>query len=71
MTQRRPDSTFFQDPHFAARRLEAQTSGWRVWFGDATRHFWAIPRGGGGRLIEAKTIDALAEQLNRMGVDQA
>jgi hypothetical protein len=64
MTPRWPDgSIFVEDPHAAAARLEAETFGWRVWFGDATRSFWATPRGRRGRLIEAKTIDGLAEQM--------
>lgn len=34
------------DPHAAARCLDAETLGWRIWYGNKTRHFFAGPIGG-------------------------
>lgn len=52
-----------------AAHIRAQFPGIVLWFGSATRHWWAMIRlGGGWRLIEvdrprdmAKTLDALSE----------
>lgn len=71
MLPRWPDgSIFVEDPHAAARRLEAERPGWRVWWGDKTRQFWAIERGRAGRMVEAETIDALAERTSNTSTAQ-
>ncbi|GAA4088599.1 hypothetical protein [Actinomadura miaoliensis] len=44
----------------AARALEERFPGVRVWYGLATRKWWALE---GGRLLEADTPEDLAGQI--------
>ena len=54
---------------YLARRYPA----WHIWFGLATRQWWAMPRRSSpdDRLIFAPTTDALASRLSGWVVDQA
>jgi hypothetical protein len=51
-----------EDPHAAARRLDTETLGWRIWSGNKTRHFFAVPIGR-NVMIEAKTTHCLIEAI--------
>lgn len=63
MMARWPDGSMVaEDPHAAARRLDAETLGWRIWFGDSTGHFFGVQLGA-PVMVEAKTTDDLIEQI--------
>jgi hypothetical protein len=65
VTARWPDgSTVAEDPHAAAARLDAECLGWRVWYGNATGHFFAV-RVGARVMVEAKTTSDLIGKINR------
>src|SRR6266545_3323869 len=60
-----------EDPHAAAARLDAECLGWRLWYGNATGHFFAV-RVGARVMVEAKTTSDLIEKINRhQAADQA
>jgi hypothetical protein len=53
----------------AARELAARLPGWAVWYGQHTRHFWAMPRTGtpgGAQLAEAETAEELEDVVRRI-----
>jgi hypothetical protein len=53
--------------------LASRYPGWHIWFGPATREWWAMPRHNSpdDQLICAPTTDALASRLSGWVVDQA
>ena len=52
-----------EDPHAAARRLQTQLPGYKIWYGSKTHHFYAIPSDV-NELIEAATTSDLIEKIN-------
>ena len=54
-----------KDPHEEARRLQAETLGWCVWWGPKTGRFFAITRKGHPpMLVEARTSGELIERMS-------
>ena len=62
---RRPDGTFVtEDPRAVARRIEACSPGWLVWWGHLNNHYFAMPRSGPVvDLIEAATVEELLQWM--------
>ena len=60
---RRPDGTY-NPPAAQARELQADMTGWCIWYGQRTRRFWAVPRTGKPLLVEAMTADDLVARIS-------
>ena len=61
---RRPDGTY-NPPAAQARELQADMTGWCVWWGAQTRAFWAVTQPPIAPLIvEAMTADDLVARIS-------
>jgi hypothetical protein len=44
--------------------LAARYPGWTIWFGEATRRWWALPsRDRSAKLVEARNVEDLMESI--------
>jgi hypothetical protein len=59
------DESLDQQPHSLLAMLAARYPHWTIWFGQATRHWWALPphERGADRFIEAVDVKELVESI--------
>jgi hypothetical protein len=59
------DESLDQQPFSVLAMLAARYPYWTIWFGQATRHWWALPPHGGDadRFIEAPNVKELVESI--------
>ena len=59
------DESHDQQPHSLLAMLAARYPHWTIWFGQATRHWWALPphERGADRFIEAADVKELVESI--------
>jgi hypothetical protein len=59
------DESLDQRLHSLSTMLTARYPRWTIWYGQATRHWWALPPldRGADRLVEAPTVKELVESI--------
>jgi hypothetical protein len=60
----RADDSLDQQPSLQAV-LSARYPGWTIWYGEATGHWWALPRydRSAEKLVEARSVEELVDSI--------